>query len=154
MGTILLLAGLGFLLVVAEMFLPGMVLGILGGILLAAAVVVGFTTFGPGGGAIVFCVVMTGVLIGFFIWMRMFSKTSVGRNLTLGRSLNAGDDLPEVAVLLGRDGVALTALRPSGKVEIDGLRLDVVSESGYVDVGAAVSVVQASGSRVVVRKKS
>ncbi len=154
MGTILLLAGIGFLLVVAEMFLPGMVLGIVGGILLAASVVVGFTTFGPGGGAIVFCVVMTGVLIGFFVWMRTFSRTSVGRNLTLGRSLNAGDDLPGVAALLGRDGVALTALRPAGKIEIDGRRVDVVSESGYVDKGDAVVVVQASGSRVVVRRKS
>lgn len=153
MGTILLLAGLGFLLVVAEMFLPGMVLGILGGVLLAAAVVVGFTTFGVGGGAIVFCVVMTGVLIGFFIWMRMFSKTSVGRNLTLGRSLNAGDDLPDVVGLLGRDGIALTALRPAGKIEIDGRRVDVLAESSYVDAGDAVSVIEASGSRVIVRRK-
>ncbi len=154
MGTILLLAGLGFLLFVAEMFLPGMVLGILGGTLLASAVVVGFTTFGAGGGAIVFCVVMTGVLIGFFVWMKVFPSTSVGRNLTLSESLVGGNDLPSLQELVGRDGIALTALRPAGKVEIDGRRLDVQAETGFVEAGEAVSVVQASNLRVVVRRKS
>lgn len=149
----MLLAGLGFLLVLAEMFLPGMVLGILGGILLAAAVVVGFTEFGLGGGAIVFCVVMGATLVGFFVWMNVFQRTAVGKNLTLGRSLEAGDDLPEVATLLGRDGVALTALRPAGKVEIDGRRIDVVAESGYIEAGDTVTVTRAGGSRVVVRRK-
>lgn len=153
MGTILLLAGLGFLLVVAEMFLPGMILGILGGMLLAASVVVGFTEFGIGGGAIVFCVVMGATLVGFFVWMNVFQRTPVGQNLTLGRSLNAGDDLPDVTALLGRDGVALTALRPAGKIEIDGRRIDVLAESGYVEAGDAVSVIKAGGSRVVVRRK-
>ncbi len=154
MGTILLLAGLGFLLIVAEMFLPGMVLGILGAILLAASVVVGFTEYGAGGGTVVFCVVMTGSIIAFFTWMNLFQRTAVGRNLTLGVSLGAGDDLPAVVELLGKDGKALTDLRPAGKILIEGKRLDVLAESSYVEAGSEVTVVQASGSRIVVRKKS
>ncbi len=153
MGTILLLAGLGFMLVVAEMFLPGMVLGILGAILLGASVVVGFTEYGAGGGTVVFCVVMTGSIIAFFTWMNLFQRTGVGRNLTLGVSLGAGDDLPEVDGLLGKDGKAITDLRPSGKIEIEGKRVDVVAESAYVESGSEVTVIQASGSRVVVRRK-
>jgi membrane-bound serine protease (ClpP class) len=154
MGTILLLAGLGFLLIVAEMFLPGMVLGILGAIMLSASVVVGFSVYGAAGGTVVLCVVMTGSIIAFFLWMNFFQRTAVGRNLTLGVSLGSGDDLPEVASLLGKDGRALTDLRPAGKIEIDGRRLDVVAESAYVESGSEVTVVQAGGSRVVVRKKS
>lgn len=142
------------MLIVAEMFLPGMVLGILGAIMLSASVVVGFSVYGATGGTVVLCVVMTGSIIAFFLWMNFFQRTAVGRNLTLGVSLGSGDDLPEVASLLGKDGRALTDLRPAGKIEIDGRRLDVVAESAYVESGSEVTVVQAGGSRVVVRKKS
>ncbi len=153
MGTIILLAGLGFVLIVAEMFLPGMILGILGAVLLGASVVVGFTQFGAAGGTVVFCVVTTGAIIAFFTWMKTFQRTAVGRGLTLGVSLGAGDDLPEVAELLGKEGVAVTDLRPAGKIQIEGRRIDVLAESAYVESGSAVTVIQAGGSRVVVRRK-
>ncbi|QDT56823.1 Serine dehydrogenase proteinase [Caulifigura coniformis] len=63
---------------------------------------------------------------------------------------------PEVAgtadPLLGRIGVARTLLRPSGKAEIDGRLVEVISEGGMVPAGKAVEVVQAQGARIVVRE--
>ncbi len=56
--------------------------------------------------------------------------------------------------LLGRIGVARTLLRPSGKAEIDGRLVEVVTEGGMIAAGRAVEVVQASGSRVIVREVS
>ena len=53
--------------------------------------------------------------------------------------------------LVGKEGVALTALRPSGTCEIDGERIDVVSEREFITPGSRIKVVKAEGTRVVVR---
>lgn len=54
--------------------------------------------------------------------------------------------------LLGSEGLVETALHPAGKATIGGQRLDVVSESGFVEPGARVRVVAVRGSTVVVRR--
>ncbi len=54
--------------------------------------------------------------------------------------------------LLGRIGVTRTLLRPSGKVEIEGRLVEVVSEGAMIASGRAVEVVQVQGSRIVVRE--
>ena len=56
--------------------------------------------------------------------------------------------------LVGQTGLALTGLRPSGTAEIDGRRVDVVSEGPFVDAGASVEVVRSRGAVVVVRAVS
>jgi len=56
-----------------------------------------------------------------------------------------------LAFLVGKEGVALTPLRPSGAAEIDGLRVDVVTEGEFVAVGTGVRVVKVEGTRVVVK---
>jgi len=51
---------------------------------------------------------------------------------------------------VGRTGTAVTVLRPTGAVEIDGERLDVVTEGEFLESGTAVRVLYVQGSRVVV----
>jgi membrane-bound serine protease (ClpP class) len=53
--------------------------------------------------------------------------------------------------LVGAHGVALTDLRPAGAAEIDGARIDVVAEAGYLAAGSAIEVVVDEGYRRVVR---
>jgi membrane-bound serine protease (ClpP class) len=53
--------------------------------------------------------------------------------------------------LVGREGVALTDLRPSGTVLIGEERVDAVSESEWIEDGTAVKVVSSEGYRHVVR---
>ena len=55
------------------------------------------------------------------------------------------------AELLGQVGRALTPLRPSGVVEIEGDRVDVVTAGEFVGTGTPVKVVRVRGSRVEVR---
>lgn len=54
--------------------------------------------------------------------------------------------------LVGQIGMTLTPLRPSGIIEINNERLDVVSESGFIEKGKQVIVVKSIGSRIVVNK--
>ncbi|MFM1871623.1 MAG: hypothetical protein RL398_1045, partial [Planctomycetota bacterium] len=52
--------------------------------------------------------------------------------------------------LVGRTGPAATVLRPAGAIEIDGERIDVVTEGEFVAAGTEVRVLYVRGSRVVV----
>ena len=53
----------------------------------------------------------------------------------------------------GQTGVARTALRPSGVVEIDGRRHDVVAEGAMIEAGAEVTVVAVDGLSITVRAR-
>ena len=58
---------------------------------------------------------------------------------------------PNRGDLIGRDGVAVTDLRPSGTARVGDERMDVVTEGEYVPQGSRVQVVQSDGYRHVVR---
>ncbi len=48
------------------------------------------------------------------------------------------------------DAVALTDMRPSGKVMVDGERLDAVSDDGFIDSGTAVRIVRYENAQLYV----
>lgn len=54
--------------------------------------------------------------------------------------------------LVGREAVTKTVLRPSGKIEIEGVWYDAVALNGYVDVGEKVTVVKHENYNLFVRK--
>ena len=54
--------------------------------------------------------------------------------------------------LVGKKGVAITTLRPAGTAKIDGNRVDVVSESEYIEKGQKIKVIAVEGIRVVVKE--
>lgn len=54
--------------------------------------------------------------------------------------------------LLGSVGIAVTDLRPSGKVEIDDEIYDAVTEGGFITRGNNVKVIKTEGYSIIVRK--
>lgn len=54
--------------------------------------------------------------------------------------------------IVGKVGVAITPLRPSGRIEINGEYFDVVSQTGFIEQGKKVVVVESMGSRIVVHE--
>ena len=82
---------------------------------------------------------------------RFLPSSRLGRILILHETVEGGGRQP--ASLLHRAGVADTALRPTGKVLVDGRRIDVVSDGDFIEPGTAVEVVEVAGPRVVVRIK-
>ncbi len=55
--------------------------------------------------------------------------------------------------LLGAEGISLTTLRPAGTAEFNGKRVDVVTDSEYIEHGKPIFVTAVEGMRVVVREK-
>jgi membrane-bound serine protease (ClpP class) len=54
--------------------------------------------------------------------------------------------------LAGKEGVAVTPLRPAGTAEIDGKRMDVVTMGDYIKAGEHIKVVKVEGNRIIVTK--
>ena len=142
-------------LLVAEVFVPsGGLISVCSLVCLAGgvsiffshSVVVGWVGIG------VAAVMIPSVLVFAY---RMFPKTKFGKSVTLSppeRSL--GDAIPDTAELkklLGEFGVVLSPLRPVGMCDFSGERVECVAESGYVDTGAKVKVIEVEGSQLTVR---
>jgi membrane-bound ClpP family serine protease len=52
---------------------------------------------------------------------------------------------------LNKKGKTLTPLRPSGAAEIEGLRLDVVTDGDYIEAGVKIKVAQVTGNQIIVQ---
>jgi len=148
MTAIIVLAIVGFLLIAAEVFVPGMVLGVLGGLCLAAMVALCYMTYGPLLGTLAFAALAVLLITGFFLWIHLFPSTPIGKKMMLKKSLPGSIPLQ---TLLGATGEAVTPLRPAGTAVIGGRRVDVVAESGLIEPGQKIEVVLQEGMRVVVR---
>ncbi len=152
LNAVLVLTFVGFLLMASEVCVPGMILGMLGGLCLAAAIVFGYVGFGAFTGTLILAGIVTTTFVGFIVWMFAFPHTAIGRRIMLKNNLPSGKSLPPKESLLGKSGPAITPLRPAGTALIEGRRVDVVSESSLIPAGESVVVVLEEGARVVVRK--
>jgi membrane-bound serine protease (ClpP class) len=149
-GIIIILV-VGFLLIAAEVFVPGMILGILGVLCLVAGVAWSYMEYGAGTGTLVLAGVGVLGTGAFLVYMSVFSRTFIGRGVINKGALANDPDLIRPA-LLGVSGVALTMLRPSGTAKIEGRRVDVIAEGNFIEAGAPLTVVRVEGNRVIVRR--
>ncbi len=144
--TLVLTYLIGLALLFAELFVPGVVMGVLGGIVVIYAVVAAWLQ-----GEYVTAVLLTGTTLVAAPLMVRYAM----RRLSLASSLPAEDGFAAaesgLAGLAGHEGVTLTPLRPAGTADFDGRRVSVVAESGYVELDTRVRVLRVEGNRVVVR---
>jgi len=86
---------------------------------------------------------------------RIFPKTRFGKSVTLTpperRQGDAIPDTDKLKKLLGAEGVVLTTLRPVGMCDFSGQRVECVAESGYVDKGKKVKVINVESTQLTVR---
>ncbi|MBI1995669.1 MAG: hypothetical protein HYS66_04275 [Deltaproteobacteria bacterium] len=54
---------------------------------------------------------------------------------------------------MGKGGTAISPLRPAGIAEIDGERVDVVSDGEFLEPGVPIVVTRVDGNRIVVRRR-
>lgn len=150
MSLIITLLVLGAMLLFLETLLPGLIAGVIGFLCLVAAVILGYRDFGYQTGTLILAGVLVGLLIGTWCWLKFFPDSRMaGKFISQGSVGELGVEKPE---LLHGTGTALTQLRPSGVALINGQRVDVVTEGGLIERGAAVRVVAVEGARIVVRE--
>lgn len=70
--------------------------------------------------------------------------------MALNADLEEAVSSPVLTRLIGKEGMAATVLRPSGKVSIDGETYDAVSDSGFIEKGTPVKVVKFENAQIYV----
>ncbi|MGK3987134.1 NfeD family protein [Sorangium sp. So ce136] len=149
---VVLLLVVGLVLLAIEVFvIPGVgLVGLLGGAAVVGAVAVAWTTLGAAHGLLA---LGAGVCAaGLLFWA--FARTRAGQKMVLLETQRSGRG-PDarLAALAGKEGRALTPLRPAGTVEIDDRAVDVVTDGLYVEAGTPVRVSSVEGNRVVVEPR-
>ncbi|GBD88364.1 hypothetical protein BMS3Abin03_02299 [bacterium BMS3Abin03] len=98
---------------------------------------------------------LLGALILIFILAKFLPKTSVFKRFVLSveeKTEHGFVSRPNSKDLVGAEGIAVTTLRPAGTVEIEGKRIDVVTESEYIEQGKKVRVTEVDGMKIIVRE--
>ena len=100
--------------------------------------------------------VLLGLGIGFalILWLshKIGSKGPL-RTMALNTDLGEAISSPTHQELIGKEGIAQTVLRPSGKVWIEGKVYDGISESGFVEKGEPIVVVKSENAQLYVMTK-
>lgn len=144
----------GVVVIIAEIILPS------GGILSIVALgVFGYSLF------IVFNEIS--MIIGFsfvaadlilipvlvIVGLKLLARSPVTLRKTLSRKEGVSSQSSELESYVGRQGNAVTDLRPAGIAVINGKRVDVVTRGEYLEKDSAIIVTAVTGNQIVVRKK-
>ena len=145
---------LGLALIVAEVYLvPGLnVIGIIGFLLLVFAIGYVFSEHGFTGGVVtlVGTVAAAGGMF-YLMWTSgAWDRFVLAANLQADERVTARES-EHRARYLGKQGVAVTPLRPTGVADIDGERIEVVTEGEFIASGSLLRVVAMDRRRYFVR---
>ncbi|WP_070120627.1 NfeD family protein [Bacillus marinisedimentorum] len=150
----LLLLVAGIIMIVAEFFVPGGILGIIG----VGAVIGSFFVSAEDIGHMTLSVsiALAVTAVASILFFRLFGfKSGVFKKIILSDATRTEQGYVSSKTrldLIGKEGTALTPLRPSGTGVFDDERIDVVSEGGFIASGRPVKIVKTEGSRVIVRE--
>lgn len=137
------------LLVVEVMLIPGFgFTGILGVAAMIGAVAYSFFVIGSLAGWVTLLVTIA-ICVALFVWAlygKSLDKVALKKKI---ESTVKEDELTRFSV--GDKGVSRTRLALIGEAEINGLIVEVKSESGLIDEGRPIEVVRISGDTVFVR---
>jgi len=147
--TLISLILLGLALIIVEIiFVPGTTfVGITGFVLLAIGVWLGFRYFGGQTGWTIagITAVSSGVILVYAfkanVWGRFSLKSSIDSKVNEGEL---------DGIVAGAEGVALSALRPSGKAELASRTFEVRTMGAYVESGTRIRVMQIVSNQIIV----
>ena len=149
LGIVLLAAG--FLFVGIETLIPGFgAPGILGGCCLVAGVFLIADSVQVA--VIIVAVVLLLLAVLIFTLVTLLAK---GRLKILNDKMNKEEGYissTDLQYLVGKKGVVTTDLHPAGKVRIEDVEFDVISDGAFLEKGTLVEIYKISNSSLVVRK--
>lgn len=152
--VVMLLLG-GFLFMFLEIaVIPGFgVTGILGLLLLGGGLVTAFMKLSMPMALTATFTAIVGVILLLLWFFLVFPKTSMGKQFILQADASSKDGFVAVddnSAYIGKEGVTVTMLRPSGIAKIDGERVDVMTDGEFVEKGVKVKVTKTRQNTVIV----
>ncbi|MDF2549306.1 MAG: putative rane-bound serine protease [Chlamydiales bacterium] len=146
------LLAIGELFILIEFYLPGGVMGALGAILIVASVIL-YSLLADHVLSILLFMLLAGLSTSLLIYMvlKRMRESSSTNTFYLDQD-QAGFKASEYdAALIGLEGEALSVLKPSGYVSIEGKSYPALSKEGYIEKGKKVMVLSGTGASLIVK---
>ena len=101
---------------------------------------------------------MIAAFVAFGILAFLVPKYTPFKRLTLSLSQDTtlgytSQDQSYEQQYIGKNGIAITTLRPSGKADIDGEVIQVETSGEYIEKDTPVTVTRVDGNRIIVRRR-
>ena len=147
----------GMALIAVELFIPGIgIFGGLGLVSLVLCIVFQAKTFTQG--LILFLIIAAIVTALVLVITRSFSKGRLYKSSLVLKNRASREEgyisNTDNTSIVGKSGISLTPLRPSGRAEVENKIYDVVSDGEFIDSGQRIIVSEAAGRRILVKKET
>lgn len=153
MSTIITLIIIAFVLFFFEILVPGGILAIIGGVLLLIASGMAYTELGFIWAISILFFGLIIALIMFFLEIRLITKSPLGHHFALKSTISAKLNPKADEILVGKEGVTLTVLAPSGRVEVAGKVYTASAEDGFLEKGVPIRVFRTETFNLIVARK-
>jgi membrane-bound serine protease (ClpP class) len=145
---------IGIILVIAELFLPGGIIGILGFAAILGSFFLATDNILHMGISIVIALFIS-IIVSIFMVKVLGRKMSIFKKIILNDSTNTEQgyvsNINRID-LLEKVGTSITQLRPAGKILVGDEIVDAVSEGSFIQKDKKVKIIKVEGSRIVVRE--
>jgi len=146
---------IGVLVVIAEIIIPsGGILALLATGLFGYSLYMVFSQLSASVGMVfvVADVIMIPVLVYFGI--KFLARSPVTLRTSLSREQGVTSQSKELDAFMGRQGITITDLRPSGMAKIDDERVDVVTRGEYLTKQTDIVVIAVRGNQIIVKENT
>ncbi|MCC9606495.1 hypothetical protein LOC68_17570 [Blastopirellula sp. JC732] len=141
-------------LIFLEFLLPSAgILGVLAFAAMISSIIWAYVYCGPAVGTLFLGAAVITMPVLFAFAVRFWPHTPIGRMVLLNTPAKTKEEEEEkehLARLVGKVGVASCPLLPGGFAEIEGESWNVISESGAIEAGEKIEVVEVDGTQIVV----
>lgn len=145
---------LGLFLILLEFYLPGAVLGILGGVSILTGIILFASQTSSVTAVILFLIgsaVSVALLIRFALWRIVHAKSGYSIYSDSDQSGYQASTYDKTAI--GKTGLVIADLKPGGYIFVDGQQHSAISISGYISKGEHVDIIGGQEQSLMVKKK-
>lgn len=144
----------GLILLVIEAIVPGFGFpGISGIILVIVGTILAMDSLGIAifslSIAIIITTIVTIILIKMGFKSKMLNKIVLDTEYKDEKGYLSVDSMSQY---MNKKGTSITELRPAGFIDIEGIKLDALSDGGFIPKGISIEVVRVEGSKIFVRR--
>lgn len=144
---------LGLSLLITEMLVPGFgipgIIGILSIILSVVITMIAAPVYG-----IFIAIGIIGVVMMVFLMIRrwMIDKQVYSKIILEDVVGTEKPEYEDLDYFLGKEGIVLTALRPHGTVDFNGVRIETFSVGPFIPAKSKVKVIEVSNQKIIVQE--
>ena len=138
---------IGMGLVVAEVFIPGAIMGLIGMVFVLASIYLAFQQEAVTLGWTLIGITVASIPALIVLWVKVLNRVLA----ITGTQKDYTSAMVDLKELVGQEGVAITQLRPSGMARFGDRKVDVVSEGEVVERNSRIKIIEVESNRVVVR---